>query len=144
MKWIICFLSVLWLFSTQIEAKVVKLGRKINATSYQPAGNFNSDSKLPEKLSCDINCTQCDDSTGQCQVCTTNRYLSENMCLSCPSKNYCDGKNAIPNCTDVACRANSVAEATDAGCCCKPVGCQNVICKSGFSPVASANGCCCN
>ena len=98
-------------------AKAVKLGRNINATtSYQSVlstGTFAGSTELtetPESFECDANCQKCDETTGTCLLCALDRYISENLCLTCPEKNYCDGEKAIPNCTDVsgakACRAN--------------------------------------
>ena len=131
-------------------AKAVKLGRNINATtSYQSVlstGNFAGSTELtetPESFECDANCQNCDETTGTCLLCAIDRYISENLCLTCPEKNYCDGEKAIPNCTDVSCLSGSVAEATLTGCCCMPIGCEGVSCKSGFAPVANATGCCC-
>ena len=126
-------------------AKAVKLGRNINATtSHQSKVNLQSGSEAPELAKeCDANCKDCDRLTGKCLLCASGRYISGNLCLSCPQQNYCDGQTAVPNCTDVSCLVNAVAEATDTGCCCMPLGCEGVSCKTGYSPVLNANGCCC-
>lgn len=126
-------------------AKAVKLGRNINATtSDRSMINLKSVLKASELAKeCDSNCTECDGLTGQCLLCASGRYISGSLCLQCPQQNYCDGKAAIPNCTGVSCLAGAEAQATDTGCCCRPLGCSGVSCKSGYSPVANATGCCC-
>ena len=150
MKRIFYFLFSLPFVCTQVQAKAVKLGRNINATtSYQSMIKMNTSSgsteiiEPPEKKDCDANCQKCDDTTGTCLSCIPERYISENLCLLCPEKNYCDGETAVPNCTGVSCLSNAVAEATDTGCCCMPLGCEGVSCKAGYSPTLNANGCCC-
>ena len=150
MKKLICFFCALMLLSIQAQGKAVKLGRNINATtSYHSAVRFDRSEgsseleEIPETINCDANCQKCDEKTGTCLSCVVNRYLSDNLCLMCPEKTYCDGEAAIPNCTDVSCLSGSVAEATDTGCCCMPAGCEGVSCKSGTTPVANATGCCC-
>ena len=150
MKKIICFFCALMLLSIQAQGKAVKLGRNINATtSYQSMINVSSSkgssevAEKPETYDCDANCRTCDEKTGTCLSCVIDRYLSDNLCLMCPEKTYCDGETAIPNCTDVSCLSGSVTEATDTGCCCMPAGCEGVSCKSGTTPVANATGCCC-
>lgn len=144
------FLFFLLFFSTNTQARAVKLGRNINATtSYQSMIKINSSSGFsettepPEKEDCDANCQKCDETTGTCLSCVPDRYISENLCLMCPEKNYCNGETAIPNCTGVSCLANAVAEATATGCCCMPSGCEGESCKTGATPVANASGCCC-
>ena len=138
------------LFSMQAQSKVIKLGRNVNLnSSYQSTVKLSSSQGLaqiaekPETIDCDANCTKCEEKTGTCLTCTLDRYISDNLCLVCPEKNYCDGETAIPNCTDVSCLSGAVAEATDTGCCCMPAGCEGVSCKSGYSPAATSSGCCC-
>ena len=150
MKKLICVFCAVMLLSIQAQSKAVKLGRNINATSsYQSMINVSSSkgaseiAEKPETYDCDANCQKCDEKTGTCLSCVVDRYISDNLCLLCPEKNYCDGETAIPNCTDVSCLSGSVAEATDTGCCCMPSGCEGVSCKSGYSPAATSTGCCC-
>lgn len=124
-------------------AKAVKLGR---SSSHFTEGfsslNSNEIKDLPEKIDCDANCASCDTTTGTCSACTAGRYLSSNMCPSCPEKSYCDGKTATPNCQGVSCLANTSPEANDNGCCCI-ANCTGVTCKAGYSPTPNASGCCC-
>lgn len=150
MKKIFCLMCAVMLLSTQAQSKAVKLGRNINAiSSYRSMINVSSSkgvSEIEEKTKtydCDANCQKCDETTGMCLSCVVDRYISDNLCLMCPEKNYYDGKTAIPNCTDVSCLSGSVAEATDEGCCCMPAGCEGVSCKSGYSPAVTSTGCCC-
>ena len=109
MKRIFYLLFSLPFVCTQVQAKAVKLGRNINATtSYQSMIKMNTSSgsteitEPPEKKDCDANCQKCDDTTGTCLSCIPERYISENLCLLCPEKNYCDGETAVPNCTGVS------------------------------------------
>ena len=147
MKRIFLLLFVLPFVCTQVHAKAVKLGRNISASSlYQSSVTVGSGSNIrtPELAKeCDANCQDCDTKTGQCLLCSTERYISNKLCLLCPKQNYCDGKTAIPNCTDVSCLSGSFAEATDTGCCCIS-NCNGVSCKSGYTATATANGCCCH
>ena len=150
MKKCICIVCALMLLSPPAQSRVLKLGRNMNATSsYQSVIKLSTSTgsaeivKPPEEFDCDANCQKCDKTTGSCLSCAIDRYISDNLCLVCPEKTYCDGENAIPNCTDVSCLSGATAEATDTGCCCIPVGCEGVSCKSGYSPAATSSGCCC-
>ena len=146
MKRIFFLLFVLLFMCTQVHAKAVKLGRTMNANnSYQSAVKVGSGSntKIPELIKeCDANCQDCDTTTGNCLLCGYNRYISDKLCLICPDKNYCDGKTAVPNCTDVSCLSGSFTEATNTGCCCIS-NCSGVSCQSGYTATVTANGCCC-
>lgn len=150
MKKIFCLMFAVMLLSTPAQSKVIKLGRNVNSnSSYQSLIKLSSSqgsaqiAEKPETIDCDANCQKCDEKTGTCLSCTIDRYISDNLCLLCPEKTYCDGEKAIPNCTDVSCLSGSTAEATDKGCCCMPAGCEGVSCQSGYAPVANATGCCC-
>lgn len=144
---LICCTTTVYAGYTQepfLIARAVKLGRSINATTSHQSVIMKPASKASELAKeCEANCTECDFLTGKCLLCEASRYISGNLCLQCPQQNYCDGKKAVPNCTGVSCLANAVAEATDTGCCCRPLGCEGVSCKSGYSPVTNAGGCCC-
>ena len=68
-------------------AKAVKLGRNINAVL--STGTFAGSTELaekPESFECDANCQKCDETTGTCLLCALDRYISENLCLTCPEK----------------------------------------------------------
>lgn len=119
-------------------AKAVKLGRGHTYSIYTGA----TVGKNNLKIDCDVNCNVCNNMTDICSSCTSNRYLSNNLCLACPEKNFCDGQKAVPNCTDVFCRQTAFAEPTEAGCCCID-NCSGVICKNGYTAKADDNGCCC-
>ena len=70
-------------------ARAVKLGRSSAASSQTIAiQNTGTISMLKE---CDSNCANCNKVTGVCTSCTSNRYLSNNLCLFCPEKATCNG-----------------------------------------------------
>ena len=148
MKILILFCTALLCASGTVQAeqfqiaRTVKLGRSA-PLSNRPIVELSEIAEPPEKINCDVNCLKCNDITGRCLLCTPERYISENLCLICPEKNYCNGEEPIPNCTDVSCLDNATAKATDTGCCCIPLGCEDVSCKTGSIPVVHATGCCC-
>ena len=105
MKNFIYFFCTVMLLGTQAQSKAVKLGRNTNTTmsyysSLNPSAGLSELAETPERKDCDANCTKCEGKTGQCQTCIKDRYLSDNLCLLCPEKTYCDGEQAIPNCTN--------------------------------------------
>ena len=101
-------------------AKVVKLGRGDTSlmTQQNIQRGFSRQGISDLSFPCDANCESCDHSTGICQKCTSDRYVSGRDCPLCPAKNYCDGVTAIPNCSGVVCLNGSSPQANDNGCCC--------------------------
>lgn len=125
-------------------ARAIKLGRGIYSAGGTPTLSVPASISLPPEMqSCDANCRTCDNTSGKCTACTPDRYISGSLCLSCPEKSYCDGKDAVANCTDVSCLSGAFTEATNSGCCCVS-NCSGVVCAAGHSPVPGASGCCCS
>lgn len=125
-------------------ARAVKLGRGIYSAGGMPTLSVPAAISLPPEMQdCDANCQTCDNTSGRCIACTPDRYLSAKLCLNCPEKSYCDGKDAVANCTGVSCLSNAFAEATNTGCCCTS-NCSGVICKTGYTATTSSSGCCCS
>ena len=70
-------------------ARAVKLGRSSAVSSQTIAiQNTGTISMLKE---CDPNCANCNKVSGVCNSCTSNRYLSNNLCLFCPGNATCNG-----------------------------------------------------
>lgn len=118
MKKIILFCFVLIYSTSFVQAKAVKLGRgDTNSSMLQPG--LKSGGKMAELVKeCDANCLKCDTSTGRCLSCSSDRYLSNELCQPCPSKHSCDGVKAIPNCSGVQCIEGTSPVADATGCCC--------------------------
>lgn len=118
MKKLILFCFVLICSTSFVQAKAVKLGR-ISSDSTMRQSALKYGSKMAELVKeCDANCLKCDTSTGRCLSCSSDRYLSNELCQPCPSKHSCDGVKAIPNCSGVQCIEGTSPVANATGCCC--------------------------
>lgn len=112
-----------------IVAKAVKLGRG-NAYSTVGLNSLRPETSLAKD--CDPNCLSCDETTGVCSKCKSDRYLKNNLCMVCPDNAVCYGDSSfscndeyyqssnqcISICTGVRCVSGTTATPTNNRCCC--------------------------
>ncbi len=122
-------------------ARVVKIGRSnaelsTDSTALSSSGGYTENSEV-DYVQCGVaNCKTCNFSTHNCTMCESGYYLSNNVCVSCPSNATCsDGK--VYSCNNLYYDTTSGTSGT-----CTAI-CTNVTCVSGATKKAYNTYCAC-
>ena len=139
-------------------AKTVKLGREGRSTTTISSSLNTGRSSGEIAKECNEGCSTCDFSSGTCSKCSSDRWLKNNACPSCPGNATCNGLSFTCNSgyykNGESCKSCSNVSISNGTCskCSNGSTCTTASCNSGYynsngsckscSNVTVANGTC--